>query len=245
MAAKRKNKMVNVEFVPKLSGQLDFKPREFNFSEKQQKILDCLLDDETKIVFLSGLAGTSKTYMAVYAALHLLNRDYNNKNIVYIRSLVESASRSLGYLPGMAEEKFQPFMLPLMEKLEEIVEEHCSKQLMSSEKVAAIPVNFLRGASFKNKIVIVDEFQNVQKSEATTIISRIGDGTKYFIIGDPMQSDINGKRAMNSFIKAFDNTESREKGIFCFQFEKEDIVRSEILKFIMEKIEGIPAPVHK
>lgn len=235
--------MVNMDFSPKLSNQLDFKEREFNFSEKQQKILDCLLDEKTKIVFLSGLAGTSKTYMAVYAALHLLNGDFG-KDIVYIRSLVESASRSLGYLPGMAEEKFQPFMLPLMEKMEEIIEDHCSKQLLSSEKVIAIPVNFLRGASFKNKIVIVDEFQNMQKSEATTVISRIGDGTKYFILGDPMQSDINGKSAMVPFIDAFNNQESLDNGIFCFNFGKEDIVRSEILKFIMGKIEGIPQKSH-
>lgn len=240
MATKRKTKMVNMEFIPKLRGELDFKPREFNFSEKQQRILDCLLDENTKMVFLSGPAGTSKTFLSVYAALHILNQDFN-KGIIYIRSLVESASRSLGYLPGMAEEKFQPFMLPLMDKLDEIIKEHCSKQLLVSEKIIAIPINFLRGANFKDKIVLVDEFQNVSRKEATTIISRIGEGTKYFIVGDPMQSDINGKSSIKEIAKVFDNEESRQNGIFCFEFNNEDIVRSEILKFIMSKLESLPA----
>jgi len=239
MALKKKTKMVNMEFIPKLRGELDFKPREFKFSEKQQEILDCLLDENTKMVFLSGPAGTSKTFLSVYAALHILNHDFN-KGIVYIRSLVESASRSLGYLPGMAEEKFQPFMLPLMEKLDEIIEERCSKQLLASEKIVAIPINFLRGASFKDKIVLIDEFQNVSRKEAITIISRIGEGTKYFIVGDPMQSDINGKSSINEVTNVFNNEESRQNGIFCFEFTNEDIVRSEILKFIMSKLESLP-----
>lgn len=244
MATKKKHKMVNVDFIPKLRGELVFKTREFKFSEKQQNILDHLLAEDTKIVFLSGPAGSSKTFLSIYAALHLLNADMD-KDIIYIRSLIESASRSLGYLPGMASEKFEPFMLPLMDKLEEIVEDHCSKQLLTSEKVRAIPINFLRGASFKDKIVLVDEFQNTTFSEAKTIISRIGEGTKYFITGDPTQSDINGKSAMKDFYTAFDNEESREKGIFCFEFTNEDIVRSEILKFLIGRIESIPRPTHK
>ena len=244
MALKEKNKMAQIDFKPKLRGELDFKPREFKFSERQQTILDCLLDEKTKIVFLSGPAGTSKTFLSVYAALHILNGDFD-KEIVYIRSLVESASRSLGYLPGMAEEKFQPFMLPLMEKLEEIVSETCTKQLLAAEKVKAIPINFLRGASFKDKIILVDEFQNTTRAEAATIISRIGENTKYFITGDPMQSDINGKSAMKDYFHAFNNDESRANGIFCFEFTNEDIVRSEILKFIISKIEGINASAIK
>lgn len=240
MALKKKNKMAQIDFKPKLRGELDFKTREFKFSEKQQKILDCLLGDDTKIVFLSGPAGTSKTFLSVYAALHILNNDFD-KEIIYIRSLVESASRSLGYLPGLAEEKFQPFMLPLMDKLEEIISESCSKQLLASNRVRAIPVNFLRGASFKDKIIIVDEFQNTTRVEGTTIISRIGENTRYFILGDPMQSDINGKSAMKDYFNAFNNEESREKGIFCFEFDNSDIVRSEILKYIISRIETIPA----
>ncbi len=239
MATKRKNKMVNMEFTPKLSGQLDFKPREFNFSEKQQKILDCLLNEDTKVVFLTGCSGSSKTFLAVYAALHLLNQDHG-KNIVYIRTLVESASRSLGYLPGSESEKFQPFMLPLMEKCEEILEDHCSKQLFNSDKITAIPVNFLRGSSLKNKIVILDEFQNATLRENITSLSRIGEGTKYFVLADYAQSDINGKSGIKEIVNVFDNPESQEKGIYHFSFGKEDIVRSEILKFIMSKLESIP-----
>ncbi len=242
MALKKRTKLSKVDPQSVFGSKIAFKPREFNLSEKQQEILKCMLDEKTKIVFLYGPAGTSKTFLSVYAALHLLNNNYG-MDIIYVRSLVESASRSLGYLPGREDEKFQPFMLPLTEKLEEIVEDNCSKQLLASEKVKAIPINFLRGASFKNKIILTDEFQNNSHKENCTILTRIGENTKYFIMGDLMQSDINGKSGAKDYITAFNNPESREKGIFCFEFTKDDIVRSEILKFLVEKIESI-SPRH-
>lgn len=243
MAIKKKHKMVNVDFAPKLKGQLDFEKREFKFSDKQTEVLDCLLGDDTKIVFLSGVAGTSKTYLAVYAALHLLDKDYD-RDILYIRTVQESGSKSLGYLPGDQDSKFGPFQMPLQDKVDEILLPHKSKELFASSKLQAIPVNFLRGASWKNKIVIIDESQNFCSKELTTALTRVGEGTKVFICGDQMQSDLPvGKSAFMDFIRVFDNEESREKGIFHFKFDTSDIVRSEILKFIIQKIESIPSPV--
>ncbi len=243
MATKKKNKMVNVEFSPKLSGRLNFKPKEFNFSEKQVAILDCLLHNDTKIVFLSGVAGTSKTYLSVYAALQLLDNDFD-KDILYIRTVQESGSKSLGYLPGDQDSKFGPFQMPLQDKVDEIIFPEKTKELFATSKLQAIPVNFLRGASWKNKIVIIDESQNFCAKELTTSLTRVGEGTKVFVCGDQMQSDLPaGKSAFMDFIRVFDNEESREKGIFHFKFDASDIVRSEILKFIIQKIESIPAPV--
>ena len=240
MALKKKNKMAQIDFKPKLRGELEFKQKEFNFSEKQAQVLKCLLDDETKIVFLSGVAGSSKTYLSVYAALHLLENDFD-KDILYIRTVQESSSKSLGYLPGDQGSKFGPFQMPLQDKVDEIIEPYKSKELFESEKLQAIPVNYLRGASWKNKIVIIDEAQNFSFKETQTCLTRIGEGTKVFICGDNMQSDLPfGKSAFKDFTNAFNNEESRERGIFSFEFGKEDIVRSEILKFLIEKIESIP-----
>lgn len=244
MPPKKRAKMSKVDTQSILGGRIEFKNREFNFSDKQQQVLEKLLDPNTKIVFLSGCAGTSKTYMAIYAALHLLDRDYA-KDIIYIRSLVESASRSLGYLPGDQEEKFSPFMMPLLDKCEEIISENSTKELTASNKLSSIPINFLRGASWRNKVVAVDEAQNLTHKELTTVLTRIGVNTKVFVMGDQLQSDINGKSGFADFIKAFDNPESVENGIHHFHFGKEDIFRSEILKFIVEKIEGISPPAHK
>lgn len=240
MALKKKNKMAQIDFKPKLRGELEFKQKEFNFSQKQADILKCMLADDTKIVFLSGVAGVSKTYLAVYAALQLLNNDFD-RDVLYIRTVQESGSKSLGYLPGDQGSKFSPFQMPLQDKVEEILEPHKINILFESGKLQAIPVNYLRGASWKNKIVIIDESQNFCHKEMLVSLTRIGEGTKIFICGDCSQSDLPfGKSAFSDFIKVFENEESRERGIFSFKFDKNDIVRSEILKFLIEKIESIP-----
>lgn len=240
MAIKKRTKLAKVDTQSIIGGRIRFKKREFNFTEKQQAILKCLLDNDTKVVFISGPAGTSKSYVAIYAALHLLDTDYT-KDIIYIRSIIESASRSLGSLPGTESEKCSPFMMPLMDKCEEILEDDSTKQLMDAEKLKSIPINFLRGASWKNKIAILDESQNLQNSELLTVLSRIGEDTKVIVLGDADQSDLPpGKSGFVSYVKAFDDPESVSRGIHCFRFDKSDIVRSEILKFIIERIETIP-----
>jgi phosphate starvation-inducible protein PhoH and related proteins len=231
------------EPAPSVFCKINFKKREFNFTEKQVNVLNHLLHEETNVVFLSGVAGTSKTYLAVYAALNLLDRDHD-KEIVYVRSCIESASRSLGYLPGLAEEKWAPYMMPLMDKVEEMLTAPASKSLFETGKINAIPVNFLRGASWRDKIVIIDEAQSMTVKELTTILTRVGEGTKVFVLGDPLQSDINGNSGFAPFFKAFTGGRCEDRGIYTFEFGKEDIVRSEILKFIVERIETIQPPKH-
>ena len=90
--------------------------------------------------------------------------------------------------------------------------------------------------------------QNFTAKELTTLITRLGENSKLFICGDPMQSDINGKRGFKTISNLFNDQESNEKGIYCFDFCKEDIVRSEILKFIvgkLEKLQETPVPAKK
>lgn len=224
---------------PPLVPKVQFKKRDFNFTSKQINILNHLLDEDTKIVFLSGVAGSSKTYLSIYAALNLLEKDID-KNIIYVRSCIESASRSLGFLPGSAEEKWEPYMMPLLDKTDEILTSPSSKSLFGCKKIEFVPVNFLRGASWRDKIVIVDEAQSLTKKELTTILTRVGEGTRVFVLGDPNQSDINGHSGFTPFVKAFTGGYCEDKGIFTFEFDKSDIVRSEILKFIVERIEEIP-----
>ena len=108
----KKTKSASTEvIIPQMKTEIKFKERKFKFTEKQQQLLRILLADETKIVFIAGPAGTSKTFMAVYAALNLVN--HNEKDIIYIRTIAESGEKSLGSLPGTVGEKFQPYLLPL------------------------------------------------------------------------------------------------------------------------------------
>tara|TARA_R100001015_G_C4629074_1_gene189647 strand:+ start:296 stop:1012 length:717 start_codon:yes stop_codon:yes gene_type:complete len=236
MARKKTEMKGSLELPTPFDRSMKFKKREFKFTAKQQRFLRTALDEKTKIIFVSGPAGSSKTYMGVYALLQLMQQDFD-KDLIYIRSIVESADKGLGSLPGDISEKFDPFLMPLYDKMEEILCEGDMIYLKNKEKISALPVNFLRGASWRNKLIFADEAQNFTKKELTTLTTRIGEDTKIIIGGDFMQSDINGKTGFKEFFDIFDDDESKEMGIHTFSFTSRDIVRSEILKFIIKRLD--------
>jgi phosphate starvation-inducible PhoH-like protein len=208
-------------------------------TEKQKKFLELSLRDDAKIVFVLGPAGSTKTYMAVMSALRHLQRD-DALDLFYVRTAIESAEKGLGALPGTLEEKFNPYMAPLEDKLAELLPSNTTlkSELLKSNRIQAMPINFLRGASWLNKIVVADESQNFTFKELVTMVTRLGENSKLFICGDLMQSDINGRSGLKPMIDLFDDDESKEKGIYCFRFTENDIMRSEILKFIIKKLKS-------
>lgn len=219
--------------------KINFKPRKFKFDSKQQELLSLVENDKNKIIWISGAAGTSKTYLAIYSALLDMKKQVldEQKDIIYVRSVVESASKSLGALPGSLDEKFSPYMLPLEEKLREMLSPTDVVFLKKQEKVKAIPVNFLRGANWNDKFVIIDEAQNLTHSELTTLLTRVGKNSKLIICGDPMQSDI-GKynSGFKDYYDLFSGEDSQDNGIQTFKFNDNDIYRSKIVKFIVKKL---------
>lgn len=216
--------------------------RGLDWTEKQKAFIELATHKDTKIVFLSGPAGTSKSILAVYSALKLLNSK-RISDIIYVRTIVESAAHSMGTLPGDADQKLQFFVSVLNDKLEELLSSTDIKRLHHDERVKGMPVNYLRGASYNAKVVIVDEAQNANFSELLTSLTRIGKFTKYFILGDPMQTDLKHKEqsGFKAMFDLFNDEESQKQGIYCVEFTKEDIMRSEILKFIIEKVENFRA----
>jgi|TARA_R110002167_G_scaffold103633_1_gene267976 phosphate starvation-inducible PhoH-like protein len=230
-----KNEKEIVDIVGSL-GKTKVRVKNVNFTEKQKELLKLVFDKNTKIIFISGPAGTSKTFMAIYGALQLFNMD-NSYSLSYVRTIIESADRGMGALPGHIDEKFDPFMMPLNDKLFELVKPEDINFLKEKKIINAMPINYLRGANWTNQIVVADESQNFSSKELITLITRIGEGTKLFICGDPMQSDINGRSGFNKIRDIFNNEESAEQGIHSFEFTYEDIMRSEILKFIIKKLD--------
>ena len=212
--------------------------RELNWTEKQKAFIELTTDKKTRVMFLSGPAGTSKTVLAVRSALQLMNIKKASE-IIYVRSVVESASLSLGSLPGEAQDKFRPFAMPLLDKLEELLPAGDIKKLLTAERIKPIPVNYLRGASYNANVVIVDEAQNFTLQELITVITRIGKFSKFIILGDPMQTDLRHKEqsGFKPLFDVFNDTESQEQGIYCVEFGKEDIMRSDLLKFIVDRID--------
>ena len=209
-----------------------------DFTEKQKIFLKLAIARDNKIMFVRGPAGTSKTYLSVYAALQLFNI-CNDYDIMYVRTIAESGEKNLGSLPGDLAEKFNPFMMPLDDKLEEMLSPQEIKYIHDKKIVNARPINFLRGSNWINKIIIADESQNFTFKELTTLVTRLGENSKLFICGDPMQSDINGKSGFNQMTDLFNDQESAEQGIHCFDFTKNDIMRSEILKYIVNMLESV------
>ena len=215
---------------------LDFKIKEnYQLTPTQVELMKKMLQQDTRMCMVDGPAGTAKTYIAVLAALKLLQRRQVD-NIIYIRSIVESASRSMGALPGELEEKFAPWSMPLIDKLEEVLSGGVGTNLMSKGYIKCIPVNFTRGLTFKNSCVIIDEAQNMTTSELTTILTRFGVDSKYVVVGDTYQADIGVKSGFKRICKAFNTPSSDEWGIETFNFTSDDIVRSEVLRFIVDRL---------
>jgi phosphate starvation-inducible PhoH-like protein len=204
---------------------------------KQKAFVDLSLDLNTNVVFCAGPAGTTKTYVAVYSALRFLSAD-PDLDLYYVRTVVESADRGLGALPGDIDDKFNPYMAPLDDKLREMVKPTIIPELIQKRRIEAMPINYLRGASFRDKIVIADEAQNFTFQELTTLITRIGENSRLFVCGDFMQSDINGKTGFRKMYDIFDDDASKKRGIHTFEFGIEDIKRSKILSYIIKKIQG-------
>jgi phosphate starvation-inducible PhoH-like protein len=220
-----------------LNHKIRFKERKFKFTENQIDFLKTALHADSQLLFLSGPAGTAKTYMAVYSALQAMIDSNLEKGILYIRSIAESAQRSMGALPGSLEEKFAVFAGPFYDKLDEMLNTSDIKILREKNMFDCIPVNYVRGANWDDTIVIIDEAQNFSYSELVTVLTRIGEGSKIIICGDIMQSDISNSGFAQIF-NTFDNEDSVENGVICKRFSTEDIKRSKIVKFIVSKLEN-------
>jgi predicted ribonuclease YlaK len=220
----------------KLKLELSIRERQ-DLTEKQKQCINLILDNKTKAVIIKGVAGTSKSFLAILAGLRLMN-EKKISDIIYVRSMVESAKKGAGYLPGTRDEKLEPYLMPLMDKLEELLPKTQIQSLINDSRVHGIPINYLRGSNFAAKYLILDEFQNCTFGEIVTTITRVAEKSKLIMLADPRQADIRDS-GFNDIYNLFDDQESRDNGIFTFEFTKEDIVRSEFVKFIMTKLESL------
>lgn len=221
---------------PKIRNEVQIKTVEL--TEKQKQLLEILTNKNTKLVFIGGPAGTSKTYTSILAGLQLIN-SRRVSEMIYIRTAVESSDSKLGFLPGEMDDKMSPYIQPLVDKLEELLTKSDIEKLKKEERIHGAPVNFLRGLNWNAKCIVADEAQNMTKKELITLITRVGEFSKLFVCGDPYQSDINGKSGLVPIMNLFDDEESRQNGIFTFKFDEDDVVRSGLVKFILKKLKNL------
>jgi len=209
------------------------------WSEKQKEIISKFLDKNTKVLFLKGPAGTSKTTLAMYCGLTLLNMK-RVSDMVLVRSAVESSDSKLGFLPGTLDEKIAVYLTPFHDKFEELLCYAQLDKLQKDNRLTICPINFARGLHFSAKFVCADEVQNFSKKEIHTLMSRIGEFSKVFLCGDPDQSDLPyGKSGFTKVFDLFNTDEAKAQGIFCMELTEDDIVRSELCRFITHKFKEL------
>lgn len=163
-------------------------------NEEQTFAIDAVMNDEVKLISLTGTAGTGKTLLALAGALAQADK-YDQ--ILLARPVIPLKNQEIGYLPGDAKEKIGPYMLPLYDNLSVIKKnfKESSREniqiedMLRREKLLISPLAYIRGRSLSNVFFIIDEAQNLTPHEVKTIITRAGEGTKIVFTGDIQQID--------------------------------------------------------
>jgi phosphate starvation-inducible protein PhoH len=205
----------------------------YPLTDNQQKLFDYY--DEGKNIVAHGSSGTGKTICVLYKALkEALDPATPYDKVIILKNMVQSYE--LGFLSGSLESKIAPFESPykhMVKKMFDLSTDEEYEMLygkLKSEKVLDFScVSFLRGATFDNCILIVDEFQNLNGHLLSTVITRIGEDCKIFFVGDGVQTDLrneNDKKGLSDFMKIIDKMPSFE----TVEFSIEDCVRSGLVK---------------
>jgi len=201
-------------------GFRDVKPLNYIQGEYLQAIKSC------EIIFGVGSAGTGKTFVAAaYAAGELYNRRIHK--IILTRPNVETG-RGMGFLPGELEEKYAPYLQPFDQVFTRTLGKGFYEYALKSKDIDPKPLGFMRGASFENCIILVDEAQNLNKTEFKMLLSRIGKNCKVILSGDPKQTDISDSGLLDA-CKRLQNI----PGVEVVEFRDEDIVRSLMCKQVI------------
>jgi phosphate starvation-inducible PhoH-like protein len=214
-SAKRQRNIIPLEF-----GFRDVKPLNYI----QETYLQAI--HENDIIFGIGSAGTGKTYIAAtYAAGELFHRRI--RKIILTRPNIETG-RGLGFLPGTLEEKYAPYLEPFNEIFTRSLGRGFYEYALSKKDIEAKPLGFMRGTTFDDCIVLLDEAQNATRDEMKMILSRVGKNCKIIVSGDQDQSDID-----NSGLEDAAKRLERIDGIEVVRFMDSDIVRSKLCKEII------------
>jgi phosphate starvation-inducible PhoH-like protein len=190
---------------------------------KTQNYLLQSIENNTMVVCI-GPAGTGKTFCSGMKAAQLFMKGGYDK-IVLTRPNI-ATGKSLGYFPGTVEEKMEPWLKPLLEVLKDGFGKGRFDCMVQKGQIEIQPLETIRGRSFEDSIVLIDESQNLSLEELKAITTRIGEGSKLVLLGDPKQSDLNKGNDLLRFVKMCE-----AHGIDCpiVQFTVDDIVRSDIV----------------
>ncbi len=196
-------------------------------TKNQKKIVE--LSDINDILFAIGPAGTGKTYTAVALAVKALKNN-QVRRIILTRPAVE-AGENLGFLPGDLKDKIDPYLRPLYDALDDMIQPEKLTQFMTNRIIEVAPLAFMRGRTLDNAFVILDEAQNATEMQLKMFLTRLGPSAKCIITGDLTQIDLpkNQRSGLFRSLRLLDNIE----GIGVVHLETGDVVRHRLVKAII------------
>jgi len=194
----------------------------------QLKYVEIMLAND--LTFCIGPAGTGKTYLAVAVAVSMLKKKQIRK-IILARPAVE-AGEKLGFLPGDMQAKVNPYLRPLFDALEDMMDFAQMRKFMELDIIEIIPLAFMRGRTLNEAVVICDEAQNTSPLQMLMVLTRLGHGSKMIITGDITQIDLDtGQKS--GMVEAIEILR-RIKGIGYMALTKRDIVRHHLVQNIVQ-----------
>jgi predicted ribonuclease YlaK len=202
-----------------------------------QKTFYNLYKKNLPIMMLHGVAGTGKTFIALYKALEeTMDRSTQYEKVLIVRSAVPS--REIGHLPGDEAEKTEVYTQPYVDICSKLFGRHDAfLRLKEQQVISFVPTSFIRGMTWDDCIVIVDEVQNMNEMELHTIITRLGDRSKIIFCGDYRQNDLQKKNDMSGLKKFMNILKMMKHGTGILEFGVDDIVRNSIIKdYIIAKM---------
>lgn len=204
------------------------KPR----SENQRQYIRSIA--ENSIVFCQGVAGSGKTHIAIGLALEYL-MDEKCKKIIVTRPVVESGEK-IGYLPGTAEEKLHPYLLPLLDEINYFIPNSQYTSLKTNNKIEIVPLGLMRGRNFHDAFIVADECQNATYDQLKMLLTRLGNNSKMILTGDVSQSDLHRhmRGGFHDIMKALEGID----GIASSYLDFSDIVRNPIISKILSRLDS-------
>lgn len=200
-------------------------------SENQKKYIETIR--QNTVTFCQGLAGSGKTHIAVGMAIESLLSEQVDK-IIITRPVLEAGER-IGYLPGTAEEKLHPYLLPIVDEILYFISMSHYTALKLNNKIEVVPLGLMRGRNFHNSFIVADECQNASYDQLKMLLTRVGRNSKIVLTGDVKQSDLN--RNLQGGFSDISRVLKDVEGIGLSLLEAGDIVRNPIIAKILEELD--------
>lgn len=205
-------------------------------NEKQKQYVESLSQHPVNVTV--GPAGSSKTFLTLYAALKSLERK-EVEQIVLVKSVVPIEGENLGFRPGSERDKIMCYCDNFIGNLDQLIGEDLRVELFKRNLITIKPIETIRGCGFRNKFIIVDECQEIRLKTFQTIITRLGEDSKMCFLGDPDPSQIDIKDQYNSSLEKIKKLFDGDEVVGTFEFTEDDIQRSPYIKHILDKLKEL------